>query len=289
MSAIYSSLKQLPPVLLFLAIGFCSLAANVMAQSQGSRDDGSLSLPTLGEVEWVTIEPGGIRWHTPESLLKLLPRFVASQGVYLEPKFAQRGTIVLKGGGVLHWIAADRNSIELQTKRGPRLFVLPAECSLTVPEKSPTTRLPESRIFHHTGNIYISNSSTGSAIALAYMPLEDKLDRPNAPGISAEFKCLQGRASTTLSLNFWSTRRLKEQPLALLADGRLLEQIILNKPTDASLEDLGLIVYTIDLQRSVFLEMIEAKTVQLTIGQKTFTLSDDHLEALRDLASRMER
>ena len=260
-----------------------------MAQSRDASDDPLLSLPKLEDVARVTIEPGGINAYTPESLLKLLPRFVATEGLYLARKFPQRGTIVLKNGVVLHWMAWDNHSIELHSGNRLQFFVVPAECSLTAPGKGIALHPSGDRVFHHTGKIFISNTSAGSAIALGYMPLEDKLGRPNAPGFSAEFKCVNGRASSILSLKFWATRRSKGQPLALIADGRLLKQTILHSPTDASLEDFGLIIYTTNLSRSLFLEMIEAKAVTLIAGQKTFTLSADHLEALRDLASRMER
>jgi hypothetical protein len=80
---------------------------------------------------------------------------------------------------------------------------------------------------------------------------------------------------------------LRRQPLALIADGRLLKQIILHRPTDASLESL--IIYPINLPRSLFLQLIDARIVKLRVGQRTYTLGADHLEALRDLASRMKR
>lgn len=288
MPATHSSLKQTHPTFLLLAIVFCFLPVTVIAQTPVARVDLSLSMPKPGDVERVTIEPGsGIR-YTPESLLKLLPRFVATKGLYLARKSLQRGTIVLKNGEVLRWIAIDNYSIELQSDKGIRLFVLPAECSLTAPEKGLALRPAGGRVFQHTGDISIFNSSAGSAIALSYMPLEDALDRPNAPGFSAEFMCVDGLAPTTLSFKFWSTRRLKGQPLALIADSRPLERIILSSPTDADLEDLGLIVYTINLPQKLFLKMIDAGAVKLLAGQETFTLSADHLEALRDLASRME-
>ena len=100
------------------------------------------------------------------------------------------------------------------------------------------------------------------------MPLEDRLDRPNAPGLSTEFKCVDGRASTTLSLKFWATRRSKGQPLSLMADSHFIKQTVLGRPADASLEDFGLVVYAIQLAKSLFLEIIEAKTVLLVAGQK---------------------
>lgn len=196
---------------------------------------------------------------------------------------------MLKNGVILHWMAWDRYSIELQRNNKVRLFVVPAECSLTAPEKGLPLRPPGGRVFRHTGDIFISNYSAGSAVTLGYMPLEDKLERENAPGLSAEFKCVDGRASTTLSLKYWATRRSKGQSIALMADSRLIKRTVLGRPADDSLEDFGLVVYAIPLPKSLFLEMIKARRVQLVAGRKTLTLSAEHLEALRDLASRMER
>jgi hypothetical protein len=289
MPAIYTGLKPLLSKHLLLVIVFCFLSLTARAQPRGSRVDPSLSLPNPLDVERVTIKQGGISAYTPETLMKLLPYFVATEGLYLKRKFPQRGTFVLKNGDVLHWMAWDRYSIELQRDNKARLFVVPAECSLTAPEKGLPLRPPGASVFHHTGDIYISNYWAGSAVTLGYMPLEDKLDRENAPGLSAEFKCVDGRASTTLSLKFWATRRSKGQPLSLMADGRLIKRIVLGRPADASLEDFGLVVYAIQLPKSLFLKMIEAKTVLLVAGREMLTLKAEHLEALRDLASRMER
>jgi hypothetical protein len=289
MPASYTGLKPLHSKHLLLVIVFCSLSLTIRAQPSGSRIDPSLSLPDPVDVEKVTIKPGSLSYYTPETLLKLLPYFVATEGLYLPPRFSQRGTFVLKNGVVLHWMALNKYSIELQRDNKARLFVVPAECSLTAPEKGLPLRPPGGHVFHHKGNIYISNYSTGSAVTLGYMPLEDKFERENAPGLSAEFKCVDGRAATTLSLKFWATRRSKGQRLSLLADGRLLKRTVLGRPADASLEDFGLVVYAIQLPKSVYLEMIEAKTVQLVAGRKRLPLGAEHLEALRDLASRMER
>ena len=277
-------LKQLHSGCLPLVIVFCSLHITVMAQTRVARVDLSLSLPGLEDVEKVTIDPGSRSVHTPESLLEVWPHLVGTGGLYRPPKFPQRGTIRLKNGVVLRWVSISRYSIELQSDKGVRLFVVPAECSLTAPGQGLPLRPPGGRVFHHTGDISISYYYNKPSVALGYMSLEGKFD---GPGLSAEFRCVDGRAADTVSLKFWSTRRVKGQPLALIADGRLLKRMTLHRPTDASLETL--IVYTINLPRSLFLKMIDAATVKLLAGRQTFILGADHLEALRDLRSRMER
>ena len=142
MPATYAGLKPLHPTHLLLVIVFCSLSLTARAQPQSPRVALSLSLPKPQDVERVTIKPGGIDAYTPESLLKLLPHFVPTQGLYLARKFPQSGSIVLKNGTILDWMAWDRCSIELQRDNKVRLFVVPAECCLTAPEKGLTRRPP---------------------------------------------------------------------------------------------------------------------------------------------------
>lgn len=263
-----------------------SLAALLLVTHQQALcNDRQIPLPKPDEVAQITVEPGF--WYTPELLLKLLPYFVPSKGVF-GTTFPQRGTLVLKNGTVLHWKAANNTSLEIYTEQERQLFVLPAECALTELGKRIALSPPGSRVFQHTGVISMSYSSAGTAVKLNSMPLEDRFDSPNAPGVSADFQCHQGHASTVVSFHLWLTKRLRGESLALFADSRLLKQVVPRKPTDASLEDLGLIVYTIKLQRNVFLNMLSAQKVEVRAGQSTFTLSADHVNALRDLVSRMK-
>ena len=286
MPFIKAALNQLPSRHLLPVVVFGSLSLTVIAQSQQPEIDPALSMPNSTDVSRVVIEPGGISVYTPESLLKLLPHFIRTQGLFLARKFPQKGTIELKNGKVLHWMAWDKYSIELHSGKRWQFFVVPAECGFSREGKGITLSAAGARAFNHTGRIILSR---GSAVVLEYMPLEDALERPNAPGLSAEFECVEGRAASVLSLKFWSTRRLKGYTLAVIADGRVLKQTILRSPTDAMLEDLGLIIYTVVVPRRLFSKIVEAQTLKLLAGKKTFTLRANHLEALRDLASRMER
>jgi hypothetical protein len=261
-----------------------------VARSQATTDERAMFLPKPTEIGRITVEPGMLKWYTPESLLQLLPHFIAREGTYGEEKFPQRGAFVLKNGTVIRWTAANYYSLEVETKTGTHLFVLPAQCSLTGPEKGlAALRSAPPPIFHHPGDIFLASTPAGPAIRLEYMLLEDAFDRPNAPGLSAEFACQNGRASDTVSLHFWATGRLDGQPLAVLVDGQILKRRVLGLPADASLEDLGLVIYTIELPRDTFLKMTGAKSVEVLAGLKTFPLNSGHLVALRDLASRIER
>jgi hypothetical protein len=266
-----------------------SLAALfLVTHQQVVCSDLQISLPKPDEVAQITVEPGLLNWYTPESLLKLLPYFVPSQGVIRRKKFLQRGTLVLKNGTVLHWKAGGNTSLQIHTEQERQLFVLPAECALTELRKRIALKPPGSRVFQHTGVISMSYSSVGTAVTLNSMPLEDGVDRLSGPAVSAEFQCHQGHASTVVSFHLWLTKRLRGESLALFADSRLLKRVVPRKPTDASLEDLGIVVYTIKLQRNVFLNMLSAQKVEVRAGRRTFTLSADHVNALRDLVSRME-
>ena len=68
----------------------------------------------------------------------------------------------------------------------------------------------------------------------------------------------------------------------------MLKKTILRRPMDESMVDFGWTIYAVELPRSLMQEMIRAKQVQLRVGKKSFTLSADHVEARRDLASRMD-
>jgi hypothetical protein len=258
-----------------------------MAQRPVRTDDTLLTIPSAAQVKGITIEPGGIDAYTPQSLLKILPYLVPTGGVYLKPKFPQKGTITLKNGTVLRWIAIDRYSLELQGRKRGRLFMVPAECSITGPADGPL-RTPGRTVFRHSETIEIRYQNQEPSVVLGYSPLEESREFENVQGFSAEFKCVNDRAADHISFRFWATRRLSKARLSLIADGRIIKEAILRTPTDESMTDFGWIIYAIDLPRTLFQQMIRARRVELRVGEGSFTLSADQLESLRDLYSRME-
>lgn len=270
-----------------LLLVLCCSCITIMAQQNIPGDDPLLNVPSPAQVRKITIEPGGINAYTPQTLLKILPHLVATDGLYQARKFPQKGTIALQNGTVLPWIAIDKFSLELQGRKRVRLFIVPAECSLTGPRDGPL-HPPDGPLFNHSGQIDIIYRNQQPSVILGYMALEAKRGLENVQGFSAEFKCVNGRSVNAFSFRFWATRRLSAEPLALIADGRVLREAILRTPVDESMRVFGWTIYAVDLPRRLFEEMIEAKRVQLRVAEKSFTLSAEQLEALRDLASRMD-
>jgi WG containing repeat len=91
-----------------------------------SRENENLRLPLPEEVERVEISSTSmIQWYKAEELLKLLPKFVASEGTYLTKQAFQRGAFVLKNGKKINWMAAYNDSILLYEGSKEQLYVLP--------------------------------------------------------------------------------------------------------------------------------------------------------------------
>ena len=105
------------------------LLASFPAVGGRSRDQ-SISLPSPDDVYRITIEPRSMNdWYTPESLLEVLPCLVPSQLTYLPKQPFQWGAFELKGGYVLRWMAANKDSLLILTDRGEQLFVLSPQCA----------------------------------------------------------------------------------------------------------------------------------------------------------------
>ncbi|MEP6925919.1 MAG: WG repeat-containing protein, partial [Pyrinomonadaceae bacterium] len=101
----------------------CILFFTCEAMSQTSV---KLNLPKAEEIERIEIsQTSMINWYKPAELLKLLPRFVASEGTYLTKQPFQRGTFVLKNGKRIAWMANYTDSILLYEGSTEQLFVLP--------------------------------------------------------------------------------------------------------------------------------------------------------------------
>lgn len=96
----------------------------------GQRKEESISLPRPDDVARITIEPASmINWYTPESLRQVLPCLVPSIMTCPSVKQPQWGTFELKNGVVLRWMAANKNSLQILTDKGERLFVLSPRCT----------------------------------------------------------------------------------------------------------------------------------------------------------------
>ena len=97
--------------------------------------DKNISLPQPDEI--ATIETDSDLWHTPKSLLDLLPKLVPSEMTYSTKMLFQKGSIVLKNGTVLHWLAGNKTSILIYREKGERLFVLPKESKTKTKDSQP--------------------------------------------------------------------------------------------------------------------------------------------------------
>ena len=96
----------------------------------GQRKEESISLPRPDDVARITIEPASmINWYTPESLRQVLPCLVPSIMTCPSVKQPQWGTFELKNGVVLRWMAKNKNSLQILTDKGERLFVLSPRCT----------------------------------------------------------------------------------------------------------------------------------------------------------------
>ena len=93
--------------------------------SMGQKNE-SLRLPKAEEVARVSISKMSAgNWYKPAELLKLLPKFVPSEGTYLTKSGFQRGTFILKNGKRITWMAIYHDSILLYKGSSEQLYVLP--------------------------------------------------------------------------------------------------------------------------------------------------------------------
>ena len=97
-----------------------------------SQDAEKLSLPKVADIERIEFNNRGDNWYNSAELLKILPRFIASQGTYTTKALPQyHGKFVLKNGQKINWDSIDRNSMLLyrqtKTSRIEQLFVLKSD------------------------------------------------------------------------------------------------------------------------------------------------------------------
>jgi hypothetical protein len=91
-----------------------------------SQENEQLRLPKTEEVARIEISNTGmVKWYKPEKLLRLLPKFVASEGTYLTKGAFQRGVFILKNGKKITWMAGYKDSILLLDGSKEQLYVLP--------------------------------------------------------------------------------------------------------------------------------------------------------------------
>ncbi|MDQ3743561.1 MAG: hypothetical protein M3444_04175 [Acidobacteriota bacterium] len=97
--------------------------------------------------------------------------------------------------------------------------------------------------------------------------------------------------SVTIAFNSWAPewKYLRYRDLTILADGRKAGPVTMEL-INTRIERDGTVTETLSttMVTDVFLFMVNASSVEMQLGDAEFTLKPEHLEALRDLASRMQ-
>lgn len=91
--------------------------------------DKYLALPKAEDIEEISISSSVGNWFTADSLLKVLPKFVAG-GSYKTKMLWQYGTIRLKNGKVLNWKSDSDRTLVLYIHGGEKYFQLPDEIEI---------------------------------------------------------------------------------------------------------------------------------------------------------------
>jgi len=107
-------MKYVLLVLLALSFRFPALAGQI---------DKSLMLPKRNDIMRVTITSDSrMNWFTAESLWAILPKLIPVEGSYLTKTPFQKGTLELKNGTSLTWMAFSRTDVMLYSSKGEQLY-----------------------------------------------------------------------------------------------------------------------------------------------------------------------
>ncbi len=105
--------------LIFLLI----FSVSVMGQKSEN-----LRLPKSEEIRRIEISnTSAVNWYKPETLRRLLPKFVASPGTYFTKQPFQRGKFILKNGKTITWMANYTDSILLYDGSKEQLYIIPKQ------------------------------------------------------------------------------------------------------------------------------------------------------------------
>ena len=113
---------QMKFLILLTLIGSIFVSAN-------AQDDQLLTIPKIEDVKRITVQPAIRNWYKPDSLLKLLPKFVPGGG-YKTKMLLQYGTIKLKNGKVLNWRADSNKTLVLYVRNEEKYFYIPADTTM---------------------------------------------------------------------------------------------------------------------------------------------------------------
>jgi hypothetical protein len=91
-----------------------------------AQENELLMIPKIEDIKRIKVEKSDGNWFTPDSLLKLLPKFKPGGG-YKTKMLWQHGTIKLKNGKVLKWRTYNRRTLVLFTRDKEKYFQIPNE------------------------------------------------------------------------------------------------------------------------------------------------------------------
>jgi hypothetical protein len=185
-----------------------------------------------------------------------------------------------------------RESLEIMLSRRPQ----PGDHVIGGTEQSPP--IPEKRKFNHKVKIETSYDRFSDTTTAQMEPVEvyhARRGRPQKIWMTVLFTYRDETpakpARVTIAFNSWSSewQYLDYRDLTILADGRKAGPVTMEL-AKTRIERDGTVteILSTTMVTDVFLFMVNAGSVEMQLGNAEFTLKPEHLEALRDLASRMQ-
>ncbi len=120
-----------------------------------AQDNELLMIPKIEDIKRIKVEKSDGNWFTPESLLKLLPKFKLGGG-YKTKMLWQQGTIKLRNGKVLHWRTYDCRTLVFFTRDKEKYFQIPNEDGNDI-----TLQLPKQTYEKNTNTNFYNFDSGG--------------------------------------------------------------------------------------------------------------------------------
>lgn len=156
---------------------------------------------------------------------------------------------------------------------------------------TPALRIPARRSFKHNFQISVDWEPATDLTTVLLQPNAGLLNVvPNQISASFSYKGAKPQVPDQVVLTFWSGTQIQNlytdvRQVVLTVDGTRQTFDVRHKTDRAELDYLEQMVAFVPTAQ--FLNIASAQKVQATISDKDFVFTDEQLEALRDLASRM--
>lgn len=158
--------------------------------------------------------------------------------------------------------------------------------------------IPEKRKFNHKIKIETKYDKFSNTTGVEIEPIEvyhARRGRPQKIWMTVLFSYQDETPakpdSVIIAFNSWSSewKYLDYRDLTILADGRKAGPVKMEL-AQTRIERDGTVteILSTTMATDVFLFMVNAGSVEMQLGDAEFTLKPEHLEALRDFASRMQ-